>query len=114
MLEQSVGKVPLVPFEATVGADGLIDLAKSYEELSLWVQALMCLKEAEKREPGRNDVAAMYVQFQHDQQADGCAEGKLSGLSETPMAGESLARPRAAEPRRGRFAPIRCRESRSR
>ena len=66
MLEQSVGKVPLVPFEATVGADGLIDLAKSYEELELWVQALMCLKEAEKREPGRNDVAAMYVQFQHE------------------------------------------------
>ena len=65
MLEQSVGKV-LVPFEATVGADGLIDLAKSYEELELWVQALMCLKEAEKREPGRNDVAAMYVQFQHE------------------------------------------------
>ena len=66
MLEQSVGKVPLVPFEATVGADGLIDLAKSYEELELWVQALMCLKEAEKREPGRNDVAAMYIQFQHE------------------------------------------------
>ena len=51
MLEQSVGKVPFVPFEATVGADGLIDLAKSYEESELWVQALMCLKEAEKREP---------------------------------------------------------------
>jgi len=66
MLEQSVGRVPLVPFEATEGAEGLIDLAKSYEELNLWVQALMCLKEAEKREPGRNDVQAMYIQYQHE------------------------------------------------
>ena len=66
MLEQSVGKVPLVPYEATEGADGLIALAKSYEELELWVQALMCLKEAEVREPGRADVEALYLQFQHE------------------------------------------------
>ena len=66
MLEQSVGKVPLVPFDAAENADELIELAKSYEKLELWVQALMCLKEAEKREPGRSDVAAMYVQFQHE------------------------------------------------
>jgi spermidine synthase len=66
MLEQSVGKVPLVPFGATSGADGLIELAKSYAELELWVQALMCLKEAENRETGRNDVQLLYIQYQHE------------------------------------------------
>ena len=66
MLEQSVGKVPLVPFEATSGADGLIELAKSYAELELWVQALMCLKEAENREASRNDVQLLYIQYQHE------------------------------------------------
>ena len=92
MLEQSVGKVPLTSFEATVGADGLIDLAKSYEELeTCGFRRLDVSQGGREAELGRNDVAAMYVQFQHEpQQADGCAEGKLSGLSETPMAGESL------------------------
>ncbi len=66
MLEQSVGKVPLVPFDATETADELIELAKSYEKLELWVQALMCLKEADRREPRRPDVEAMYVQLQHE------------------------------------------------
>ena len=79
MLEQSVGKVPLVPFEATEGAEGLIDLAKSYEELELWVQALMCLKEAEKREAGRNDVATLYVQFQHELNKQMAAQRENSG-----------------------------------
>jgi len=66
MLEQSVGKVPLVPFEATSNADQLIALAKSYGKLELWVQALMCLKEADKREPRRSDVETLYVQYQHN------------------------------------------------
>jgi spermidine synthase len=66
MLEKSVGKVPRIPFESTEGADGLIALAKSYEKLELWVQALMCLKQADKREPRRPDVEALYVQFQHE------------------------------------------------
>ena len=66
MLEKSVGKVPLVPFDATENADELIELAKSYEKLGLWVQALMCLKEADRREPRRPDVEALYVQFQHE------------------------------------------------
>jgi spermidine synthase len=66
MLEKSVGKVPRIPFESTEGADGLIALAKSYEKLELWIQALMCLKQADKREPRRPDVEALYVQFQHE------------------------------------------------
>ena len=66
MLEKSVGKVPLVPVEATSNADELIDLSKSYEKLELWVQALMCLKEADKREPRRADVETLYVQYQQE------------------------------------------------
>ena len=66
MLEQSVGKVPLVPFDATSTADEVIALAKSYKKLELWVQALMCLKEADKREPMRSDVETLYVQYQHE------------------------------------------------
>jgi len=66
MLEKSVGKVPQVPFDSTEGAQGLIELAKSYEKLELWVQALMCLKQADKREPRRPDVEALYVQYQHE------------------------------------------------
>jgi len=64
MLDQSVGRVPLVPFEATSSADDLVALAKSYEKLELWVQALMCLKEADKREMGRADVETLYVEYQ--------------------------------------------------
>ena len=74
MLEQSVGKVPMVPFEATEGADGLIDLAKSYGELELWVQALMCLRKAEERDPGRNDVQLFYIQYQHELKKQMAAE----------------------------------------
>ena len=66
MLEQSVGRVPQVPFDATEGASELVDLAKSYEKLELWVQALMCLKEADRREPRRTDVETLYVQYQHE------------------------------------------------
>ena len=66
MLEKSVGKVPLVPYEATSNADELIILAKSYKKLELWVQALMCLKEADRREPRRPDVETLYVQYQHE------------------------------------------------
>ncbi len=64
MLDESVGKVPLVPYEATSGADGLIALAKSYAELKLYVQALMCLKKAVERNPDRTDIDAMYSQYQ--------------------------------------------------
>ena len=66
MLDESVGKVPLVPYEATSGADGLIALAKSYAELELYVQALMCLKKAVERNPNRTDIDAMYIQYQHE------------------------------------------------
>ena len=66
MLDESVGKVPLVPYEATTGADGLIALAKSYVELELYVQALMCLKKAIERNPDRTDIDAMYIQYQHE------------------------------------------------
>jgi tetratricopeptide (TPR) repeat protein len=64
MLDESVGKVPLVPYEATSGADGLIALAKSYAELKLYVQALMCLKKAVERNPDRTDIDAMYSEYQ--------------------------------------------------
>ncbi len=57
MLNESVGKVPLVPYEATVGVDGLIDLAESYAELDLYIQALMCLKKAVEREQAENETA---------------------------------------------------------
>jgi spermidine synthase len=66
MLDESVGKVPLVPYEATSGADGLIALAESYAELELYVQALMCLKKAVERDPDRTDIDAMYIQYQHE------------------------------------------------
>ena len=78
MLEKSVGKVPLVPYEATSGVDGLIDLAKSYAEIDLYVQALMCLKEAVVREKAEISAAAdepadtdseidtLYVQYQQE------------------------------------------------
>ena len=64
MLDKAVGKTPLVPYETTVGADGLLELARSYGELELWIQALMCLKKADRREPRHPDVAALYVQYQ--------------------------------------------------
>ena len=78
MLEKSVGKVPLVPYEATSGVDGLIDLAKSYAEIDLYVQALMCLKEAVVREKAESPAATdepadtdseidtLYVQYQQE------------------------------------------------
>jgi spermidine synthase len=79
MLEESVGKVPLVPYGATTGVDGLLELAKSYAEIDLYVQALMCLKEAVKREEDdvraqkeaqkdppapRTDIDALYGEYQ--------------------------------------------------
>lgn len=77
MLDGSVGKVPLVPYDSTVGVDGLLDLAKSYAELKLYVQALMCLKKAVEREeqenagseeaiPPRTEIDELYVQYQRD------------------------------------------------
>jgi hypothetical protein len=57
MLEESVGKVPLVPYEATEGVDGLLELAKSYAEIDLYVQALMCLKRAVEREEAAAEKA---------------------------------------------------------
>ena len=44
----------------------LVSLAKSYAKLELWVQALMCLKEADKRETMRTDVETLYVQYQRE------------------------------------------------
>ena len=77
MLEASVGKVPLVPYDATEGVDGLLKLAESYAEIDLYVQALMCLKEAVKREesaassapegeadPPNWELDALYSQYQ--------------------------------------------------
>ena len=75
MLNESVGKVPLVPYEATVGVDGLIDLARSYAELKLYIQALMCLRKAVERERTENasadeaieprtDIDALYAEYQ--------------------------------------------------
>ena len=77
MLNESVGKVPLVPYEATVGVDGLIDLAESYAELDLYIQALMCLKKAVEREQVENeateepieprtDIDLLYIRYQRE------------------------------------------------
>ncbi len=77
MLNESVGKVPLVPFEATVGVDGLIALAQSYAELDLYIQALMCLRKAVERERAENamadeaieprsDIDALYATYQQE------------------------------------------------
>jgi spermidine synthase len=77
MLEESVGKVPLVPYEATEGVAGLLELAESYAEIDLYVQALMCLKKAVEREEAAAkkapegeaeapnwDIDALYTSYQ--------------------------------------------------
>jgi spermidine synthase len=65
MLNRAVGEKPLVPYDAVDNdPKALIQLAKSYANLELWIQALMCLKQAEGREPGRADVAVLYDEYQ--------------------------------------------------
>ncbi|MGB0637736.1 MAG: fused MFS/spermidine synthase [Myxococcota bacterium] len=48
LLEQAVGKIPLIPFEATDGASDIMELAMSYAEIELWVEALMCIRRADE------------------------------------------------------------------
>ncbi len=65
MLNKAVSGKPRVPFEAIDNTPiALIQLAKSYAELELWIQGLMCLKKAESIEPGRADVAILYAEYQ--------------------------------------------------
>jgi spermidine synthase len=64
MLNRAVGDKPHVPYDA-VGRTplGLIQLANSYATLELYIQALMCLKEAERIEPNREDVGVLYAEY---------------------------------------------------
>lgn len=64
MLNRAVGDKPHVPYDA-VGRTplGLIQLANSYAALELYIQALMCLKEAERVEPNREDVGLLYAEY---------------------------------------------------
>ncbi len=53
-----------VPYAAIPDADGLIRLAQSYAWRGDLVRALKALKEAERREPGREDTGDLYVRYQ--------------------------------------------------
>ncbi|MFZ5479646.1 MAG: fused MFS/spermidine synthase [Myxococcota bacterium] len=52
------------PLEGIPTADGLLRLAQAYDWRDDTVRALIALKEAEKREPGRPDTLALYTAYQ--------------------------------------------------
>ncbi len=52
------------PLEGIPDADGLLRLAQAYEARDDTVRALIALKEAEAREPGRADVLALWNTYQ--------------------------------------------------
>lgn len=56
----------VVPSDAVASADGMIRLAQAYGRREEWVRALLALKEAEAREPGRADVGELYRRYQEE------------------------------------------------
>lgn len=54
-----------VPLSSVPSVDGLIRLADAYASRGDVVRALITLKAAESREPGRADVAAQFQKYQH-------------------------------------------------
>ena len=52
------------PLDAVASADGLIRLAEAYDARDDTVRALIALKEAERREPGRDDTLDRYMRYQ--------------------------------------------------
>lgn len=52
------------PLASVKDAAGLVRLAEAYAWRDDLVRALIALKEAERREPGREDVLRLYVQYQ--------------------------------------------------
>lgn len=52
------------PLDAIATADGLIRLAEAYDTREDTVRALIALKEAERREPGRDDTLEHYNRYQ--------------------------------------------------
>ena len=54
------------PLASIPDADGLVRLAEAYHWREDLVRALVALKEAEAREPGREDVGRLYAQYQHE------------------------------------------------
>lgn len=52
------------PLESVTSADGLLRLAQAYDARDDTVRALIALKEAERREPGRADTLALYQAYQ--------------------------------------------------
>jgi spermidine synthase len=56
----------MVPVDAIVGAEGMVRLARAYAHREEWVRALLALKEAERREPGRADVGELYSRYQRE------------------------------------------------
>lgn len=54
----------MVPADGVPDADGLVRLAQSYAFREDWVRALITLKDAEARDPGREDVLTYYNMYQ--------------------------------------------------
>jgi hypothetical protein len=52
------------PLAGIPDADGLLRLAQAYDDRDDTVRALIALKEAERREPGRADTLALYTAYQ--------------------------------------------------
>lgn len=52
------------PLTSVPDAEGLVRLAQAYAWRDDLVRALIALKEAEEREPGRDDVLALYTDYQ--------------------------------------------------
>jgi hypothetical protein len=53
-----------VPLDGVPDADGLIRLAQAYDLRGDVTRALITLKEAERREPGREDTQDLYTAYQ--------------------------------------------------
>jgi spermidine synthase len=57
------------PLDTISSVDGLIRLAEAYGDREDWVRALIALKEAEKRQPGRDDTLRLYNTYQKNLKA---------------------------------------------